>query len=218
MRQRWMWMALATGLLALGARSIEGGMPPRAGETRAAAAADTIPDARLLAARGREFEARGQLDSAYAYYGQALEMDDSSHGVAMDRLLASSPLLQQRRSLPAEVLFVREVRGLLAATPAGATRAAEIGSAEEAMAALEGLLAHREAVIEVRYPTSGFQVSYRRWLYRNDPAVLWAPLASDTTVRVQAAAYQFRFRLPGADRDTTLTLPCANGCRVPPGS
>ena len=134
----------------------------------------------------------------------------------MLRLLSTSPVLEQRRSLPAEVVFVRDVRALVARTPSGAAAAARIETADQAMAALEGLLATRQARLQVTHPTRGFTVAYRRWLYRDDPAVLWAPLQADTVVSVPAAAYQFRYRVAGADRDTIVTLPCANGCRVPP--
>ena len=165
---------------------------------------------------GRRFEQAGQMDSAFAYYGRALEAQDTTRRAAMLRLLDGSPVVAPRRNLPAEVAFVRDVRALVAATPAGAASAARIETAEEAMAALEALLAHRQSRIEVRHPTRGFPVAYRRWLYRDDPSVLWSPLQSDTAVTVPAAAYQFRYRPAGAARDTIVTLPCANGCRVPP--
>jgi hypothetical protein len=146
--------------------------------------------------------------------GPALSQDSTQ--AEMLRLLTTSPVLEQRRSLPAEVAFVRDVRALAARTPEWGAAAGRIETAEQAMAALEGLLASRSARIQVTHPTRGFTVQYRRWLYRDDPAVLWTPLQADTTVLVPAAAYQFRYRVAGTDRDTIVTLPCANGCRVPP--
>jgi hypothetical protein len=103
---------------------------------------DLAANPRVLAEHGRQFEAMGEMDSAYAYYGRALAARDSTRQVMLE-LLDGAPAAGERRDRAAEEAFVREVRALVAGIPAGAARAEHITTADQAKRALEALLAWR---------------------------------------------------------------------------
>lgn len=170
-------------------------------------------DPQELLDRGAAHRAAGSLDSAFAYFGAALQLRDTSQARELCLLLQRSPLLRGRRSVSADATFVRDVRQLVRATPAGEAGARQIASAEEAMEVLEAMLTHRKADIEVQASRPGIRVEFRRWFHRNDPVAQWEVVYSDTTVRRPAVSYQFRYRT-SASQDTVITLPCANGCRM----
>jgi hypothetical protein len=128
-------------------------------------------------------------------------------------LLARSPLYDPaNRGAPDEARFIGSVNQLLAAVSPGARPAA---SAAEAQVALENLARSSLAPITLRRAGASVDVQFRRSTYaQRQPGALWERAATDTTLHRQPAAYDFKYRLPGHDKDTVVTMPCADGCTL----
>jgi hypothetical protein len=153
----------------------------------------------------------GADTAALGYYGRAVELENpvASHQVRV--LLEASPVYDPAgRGLPEEARFVGAVNQLLATvSPA----AAKVTTADDAQVALESLAASSLAPITIQCDSGSMDVQFRRSTYaRRQPNALWDRAKTDTTVRRQPAAYDFKYRIRGTIRDTTITLPCADGC------
>jgi hypothetical protein len=155
----------------------------------------------------------GADTAALVYYGRAVELENpvASHQVRV--LLEASPVYDPAgRGVAEEARFVGAVNRLLATVSPEAER---VTSADDAQLALENLAASGLAPITIRCDSGSVDVQFRRWTYaRRQPNALWDRATTDTTVHRQPAAYDFRYRIRGTSRDTTITLPCADGCAL----
>jgi hypothetical protein len=163
---------------------------------------------------GRAYSALGQRDYAGTQFRRALALQDTSVMREVSRLIRTSPVLEPSRSLAQEAAFIRDVRALLRRFPDGAQYAPSVRSVNDAMAVLEAISEQRMATIKVLSPQRGFSVNLRRWSYRDSRTIPWTPVRADTSLRLPAVTYQFRYRLPGTSRDTIVDVPCADGCDV----
>lgn len=125
-------------------------------------------------------------------------------------LIHASPALVPGRGLGEQAAFVDSARAL---APHAGRRPEDVRSVEDAMAVLESITAQRIARIHVMSPRPDLEVDVRRWSERRNPRA-WTTLWTDTVIRRPAVAYQFRYRPPGARRDTTVERPCAHDCDV----
>jgi hypothetical protein len=159
-------------------------------------------------------ELAAEMSAAPLRIQPAAALQDTSLLANVARLIRTSPVLDPSLSLAREAVFVEEVRGLLRRLPDGEEYAESIESVDQAMEVLESLSEERIATIRLSSGQPGFPVGLRRWSYRKSKTIPWAPLRADTAVRRPAVMYQFRYRPPGARRDTVVDVPCADGCDV----
>lgn len=129
-------------------------------------------------------------------------------------LLNASPVFDPSRSMEREAAFIRAVRDLLLRANVSDSVAAQVDSTDEATLILETLLEGRITTIRVTSPIRDFRVEVRPWRYRTSTTVPWSTVRADTSIRRPAAGYQFRYRPPGAARDTVVDEPCADPCDV----
>lgn len=136
--------------------------------------------------------------------------DTTLRGAAARLLHASPALLPSGRNAGVQAAFVGEVRAL---APRMGVRPEEVRSVDDAMAVLEAVTAQRTAQIVITSPRQPLTVQMRRWADRRT-SIPWITLWADTLVRHPAVTYQFRYRPPGAARDTTVAFACADDCDV----
>jgi hypothetical protein len=155
----------------------------------------------------------GADSAALEYYGRAVELENPAASHQVRLLLATSPLYDPAsRGFADEARFVGAVNRLLAAVGPAAD---PVTSAADAQLALENLAASSLAPITLQHEGGSVDVQFRRSTYaRRQPEALWERAETDTTLRRQPAAYDFKYRLPGASTDTTITIPCADGCTL----
>jgi hypothetical protein len=168
-----------------------------------------------LLARGAAYQRSGQADSALAFYGHALQAQDAAAADTLCLLLLNTPVVHPSRGVDAEAGFTATVVRVLSRIPNTQSLTSQIHSAEDAMRVLEALLAHRRAQLVIKYSPPGLRVDFRRWMYRDEPNVLWETVFSDTVLTRPAAAYQFRYRRRDG-RTVIVTEQCWNNCPVPP--
>lgn|SRR5262245_35389842 len=161
---------------------------------------------------GRALTCAGEPTAALGYYGRAAELDDTAASRRLLVMLDESPLYEPAsRGVAKDANFVRAANELLAAVSPTATT---VTSAEEAQKALEDLAALRLAPITLK-ADAPLDVEIRRWVYSiTQPNAPWERITTDTTLRRQPAAYQFRYRDPRTGQDTTVMNRCADGCIV----
>lgn len=174
---------------------------------------DAPGEAAVRNSAGRAYQKLGERDSALGQFGRAIALTDTAGTRTIVTLLNTSPVLEPSRSVVREASFVKRVKALLAGTAGGAALADNVGSATDAMAALDALSAARRAVLRITSPQPLF-VQYRRWAYRNAPRAPWTPLTTDTTIVVSAVTYQLRYTDPTTHQVTIIDWPCADGCAV----
>jgi hypothetical protein len=159
-------------------------------------------------------QSRAGADStALEYYGRAVELENPAASHQVRLLMATSPLYDPAsRGFPDEARFVGAVNQLLAAVSPAADK---VTSAADAQLALEHLAKSSLAPITLQRAGASVDVQFRRSTYAlRQPNALWERAKTDTTLHRQPAAYDFKYRLPGEDKDTMITIPCADGCTL----
>jgi tetratricopeptide (TPR) repeat protein len=162
---------------------------------------------------GMALSRAGADSAALEYYGRAVELENPTASHQVRVLLETSPVYGPAgRGVADEARFVGAVNQLLTTVSPDAD---QVTTADDAHMALENLAKSSMAPITIKCDSGSVDVQFRRSTYaRRQPGALWGRATTDTTLHRQPAAYDFRYRIRGTDRDTTVTIPCADGCTL----